>query len=269
MIDIKNLSFHYKVGHPVIRNLDLEILDGRIYGLMGLNGTGKTTLLNLIAGLLFPCEGSVLRDDREVSGRDVETLQNVVLMPAEYELPKASIKKFIARHAVFYPAFSNGIFSDCLREFGIDSETKNLQALSLGQKHKFMLSFVLATGAGLLLLDEPLNGMDIPSRNAFRKLLMKYLGESQSVIISTHIAKDVENILSDVIILKDDGNTFCRPLEEVSRQYSSGIDSSAAEALYAEPCAEGFRVIRENNGDAESDIPLELLFNAVTKGGLK
>ena len=124
-------------------------------------------------------------------------------------------------------------------------------------------------GTGLILLDEPLNGMDPPSRTIFRKLLMRHLRDDQTVVMSTHIMNDVEKIVTDVIIVRNDGTLFCASMSDMAEKYSYGISASAEGALYAENCPEGFRVLRENTGRSEGDIPVEILFNAVTKGAIK
>ncbi len=94
-----------------------------------------------------------------------------------------------------------------------------------------MFSFLLSLGARLMLLDEPLNGMDLPSRGMFRRLLMRHLDDGQSVVVSTHVMSDVDRIVSDLMVLRNDGTLFCASVDELSRRYSYGISSSAEDAL--------------------------------------
>ena len=205
MTEFNAVWYWYDYGHTVIRNASVQLGEGRIYGLLGLNGAGKSTLLKLASGLLFPKRGKVLHNGIDVAERRVETLQDIVFMPSEFDLRKESLEKFVKLNSVFYPRFSREVLDDCLGEFGIDPRTRNLEELSLGNRHKFMLGFLLSLGTGLILLDEPLNGMDLPSRGMFRKLLMRHLRDDQSVVVSTHVMSDVERIVSDVIVLRDDG----------------------------------------------------------------
>lgn len=269
MTELKHMSYWYDPGKTVIRDASMEAAEGRIYGLLGLNGSGKSTLLKLMAGLLFPKEGQVLHKGINAGDRDPATLRNIAFMPAEISLPKESLNRFVSLNSVFYPRFSRSILDDCMKEFGIDPETPDLGKLSLGYKHRFMLSCLLSLGTGLILLDEPLNGMDPPSRTIFRKLLMRHLRDDQTVVMSTHIMNDVEKIVTDVIIVRNDGTLFCASMSDMAEKYSYGISASAEGALYAENCPEGFRVLRENTGRSEGDIPVEILFNAVTKGAIK
>lgn len=269
MTELKDVWYWYEYGQTVIREASVHIEDGRIYGLLGLNGAGKSTLLKLTAGLLFPKKGEILCGGENVADRKVETLQDIVFMPAEFELRNESMEKFVSLNSVFYPRFSRSILDDCLKEFGIDPKTRSLEQLSLGCRRKFMFSFLLSLGAGLMLLDEPLNGMDLPSRGMFRKLLMRHLRDDQSVVVSTHVMSDVDRIVSDVMVLRNDGTLFSGSVDELSRRYSYGIAPSAEGAVYAESCAEGYRVLMSNGGSCESGIPMDMLFNAVIKGGIK
>ena len=269
MTELKEVWYWYEYGQTVIRDASADIEDGRIYGLLGLNGAGKSTLLKLMAGLLFPKKGELLHDGEKVADRKVETLQDIVFMPAEFELRNESLEKFVSLNCIFYPRFNRAVLDDCLKEFGIDPATPSLEQLSLGNRHKFMFSFLLSLGAGLMLLDEPLNGMDLPSRGMFRKLLMRHLRDDQSVVVSTHVMPDVEKIVSDVMVLRHDGTLFCAYVDGLSRRYSYGISSSSEGAIYAESCAEGYRVLRRNEDGCESGIPMDMLFNAVIKGGIE
>lgn len=269
MISIDNVSFGYGQKEPVIRDLTVEVGNGRIYGLFGKNGSGKTTLLKLMSGLLFARRGSIRADGRDVSKRQVETLRNIFFMQAEFRFGRTSLEKFINLHKPFYPAFSMDILEDCLTESGMSMNTEKLDTLSTGEKKKVMFSIALASGSEYLLLDEPMNGMDIPSRGIFRKLLLKHLGEDRTAVISTHIASDMENILSDIMILSDEGKMFSRTIEEISEKYCFGYAVSGEGALYAEPCAGGYRVVSERKGGSPTEIMTELLFNAVTKGRLE
>ena len=271
MLEIGNVSFGYEKNVPVVRNLSCRLQEGRIYGLLGMNGAGKTTLLKLLSGLLFPDSGSIILDGKDVSKRSVETLQKIFYMPSEFRFPGISLEKLIGLQSVFYPYFSLEILMDCLESSGIGSEVKDLGKLSGGQKKKVMLAFALSVRTNILLMDEPLDGMDITSRDIFRKLLVKHTDESRTVVISGHRTQDMENLLTDVLIFRKDGTVFTGCLEELSGRYSFGVDRTGAGAVYAEPYPGGFRVIRENMPSAwhDTDADLEMLFNAVRKGVIR
>lgn len=269
MIELSDVSYWYEPGKEVLRNISANIAGGRIYGLLGLNGTGKTTLLKLLSGLLFPKQGRITIDGENIVLRNVSTLMKVVFMPAELDFRDETAGKYVSMNSVFYPSFSREVLEDSLDKFGIGSPELSLKELSLGQKHKFMFAFLLSLGTEFLFLDEPLNGMDIPSRNTFRKLLFRHLREDQTAIISTHVTADLSNIITDVLIIREDGSLFCASLEDLSHRYIYGIAASDTGAVYAENCAEGYRVIRQNDGEPESEIPVDILFNAVIKGAIR
>lgn len=272
MLELNNVTYGYGKPAPVIRNLSVSIRPGRIYGLLGVNAAGKTTLLNLMAGLIFPVEGRITLDGRDITKREPVTLEKTVLMSSEFGFVKKwKIMDFVRLHSGFYPNFSQTVLEDCLEGFGIDMGNTLLNAMSLGQKHKVLFSILLSFGTDLLLLDEPLNGMDMPSRGVFRKMLMKHLREEQTVIISSHTVPDIEPILTDVMILREDGSCFCEAMEDISARYSFGTSRSDSGAVYSEPCAGGLRVINEKKADTdtESEVSLQLLFNAVNKGIIK
>ena len=270
MIELSNVTYWYEPGKDVIQNISATIRDGRIYGLFGLNGSGKTTLLKLMTGLLFPKEGKILCEGDDTTLRKADTLADIAFMPAEFELKSSeSIRKYVSLNSVFYPLFSRQVLEDCLDAFGINTPDTTLGKLSLGQKHKFMLAFILSLGTKFIFLDEPLNGMDLPSRTAFRKLIARHLREDQSMVISTHVMTDVSKIVSDVLIVRNDGTLFCDSTVNLSQRYSYGISDTDSGAVYAENCAEGYRVLRMNGGFPESEIPMDILFNAVIKGAVK
>ena len=169
MIDIKNLHFSYQKS-KVFDNLNLQFQPGHIYGLLGKNGTGKSTLLRNIAGLLFPDQGSVKVLDHIPGHRNPAFLQELFMVPEEFYLPNVSIEKFVDCNASFYPRFDHARFNRYLREFEIPAGNK-LQQMSYGQKKKALISFGLACNTSLLLMDEPTNGLDIMSKSQFRKVI--------------------------------------------------------------------------------------------------
>ena len=269
MISISKVAYGYEKDSIVVRNLDFAIDKGRIYGLLGKNGSGKTTLLKLLCGEIFPKKGKITADGRDAAERETETLGNIFFIPAEFGFGHLSLDKFIRLHSPFYSSFETTILNDCLEAFGMSPDIPDLQKLSSGQKRKVLLGFALAARPDYLLLDEPLDGMDIPSRDIFRKMLISHMTDRQTAVISTHTVADMENLLTDVIILRPDGSVFASSISELAAKYSFAEDISAEGAVYSEPSAGGYRVIRKNISGEDSPVRMEMLFNAVTKGAVK
>ena len=270
MIDIKNLNFNYtKKQQLLFHGLDCELQAGSIVGLLGKNGAGKTTLLKLIIGLLFPTEGNVEVIGHQPADRQPSLLQDMYFVSEEFHIPGISIKNYVKANAGFYPRFDMELLQRLIRDFELP-ETENLQKLSYGQKKKFLISFALSTKCRLLILDEPTNGLDIPSKAIFRKVLAGSLDEDQLVIISTHQVKDVENLIDRILILEDGKFVMQKDLFDISSSlnFSTSSSGEGENVLYSEMVPGGYKVITpQTNGNSPVDI--ELLFNAVSIGNGK
>jgi ABC-2 type transport system ATP-binding protein len=267
MISIKNLAFSYaKKQKPLFHGLDCELQAGSIAGLLGKNGAGKTSLLKLMIGLLLPSEGEVRVMEHEPSKRQPSLLEDIYFLPEEFNIPGISINNYIKANAEFYPRFDKGMLKRLVSDFELP-ESKNLQKLSYGQKKKFLISFALSTKCRLLILDEPTNGLDIPSKAIFRRVLAGSLDEDQLVIISTHQVKDVENLIDRVLMLENGKFIIQKDLMDISSKLNFATVSSAVgeNILYSEMVPGGYRVITPStNGNSSVDI--ELLFNAISNG---
>ncbi len=270
MIDIKNLTFNYaKKQAPLFNQLDCELEAGSIVGLLGKNGAGKTTLLKLMIGLLQPSSGDIKIIGHEPKKRQPSLLQEVFFVSEEFHLPSISIKSYVKANTGFYPRFDHDLLLRLIQDFELP-DTKSLQKMSYGQKKKFLISFALATKCRLLVLDEPTNGLDIPSKSTFRKVLAGSLNEDQLVIISTHQVKDVENLIDRVLMLDHGKFIMQKNLFDISSQLSfSNANSAEGEnVLYSEMVPGGYRIITPTvNGNSSVDI--ELLFNAIAHGNEK
>ncbi len=270
MIDIKNLNFNYaKKQQPLFQQLDCELEAGSIVGLLGKNGAGKTTLLKLMIGLLLPTAGDIKIIGHDPIKRQPSLLQDVFFVSEEFHLPAISIKSYVKANAGFYPRFDQEILVRLIKDFELP-ETKSLQKLSYGQKKKFLISFALATKCRLLVLDEPTNGLDIPSKSIFRKVLAGSLDEDQLVIISTHQVKDVENLIDRVLMLDNGKFIMQKNLFDISSQlnFSNASSAEGEDILYSEMVPGGYRIITpQMNGSSSVDI--ELLFNAIAHGNEK
>ncbi len=275
MIAFQQLHFSYssdkkKQGgkNEIFKGVTLELAQPGIYGLLGVNGVGKTTLLNLMSGLLFPSHGKLLIDGKEVKERASDTLARLYYMPSQTGLLSFKVGEYARDLAPFYENFNADIWNDCLDTFGLD-RNQNLMKLSEGNQKKAFISFALAAGTEILLLDEPTNGLDIPSKKNFRKLLLKYTREDQYVIISTHLVADVEKLLDHYLIIHHEGEIFNASAQEILDRYVFTTALTEENALYAEPCASGYKVILEKDGTVEemnNEIDIEMLFTAVTGG---
>ena len=241
--------------------------DGRIYGLLGKNGAGKSTLLKNIAGTLFPVEGSIVIDKRIPHRRQPSFLRTLYYIPEEVYVPSISLKQYVNLFAVFYPNFSLDLLNQYLRELEVVVPDK-LTALSFGQQKKFIIAFALACNVKILLMDEPTNGLDIPSKSQFRKLIASVMHKERIILISTHQTRDLENLIDEVIIV-DNGHLLMQAsMEEITQKFYFDTVSSmikTAKVIYAEEQLKGIAIVRDNIRGEDSKINLEYLFNGVTQ----
>jgi ABC-2 type transport system ATP-binding protein len=266
MINIQELTFGYVKNDPLFRDFSVQVRSGAITGLLGKNGAGKTTFLKLAAGLLYPQAGRIKVGHHEPRNREPSFLTDIYFVPEEFFLPAISISRFIRANHLFYPRFDHGLIKKLLLEFELN-ESHSIEKLSYGQKKKFLISFALASRCRLLVLDEPTNGLDIPSKTVFRKVVAGNLEDDQLVLISTHQVRDVESLLDNIILLADGKILLQKDLTEISYNlmFENVIAMDTPDVLYGEATPGGYKVIkRQLNGNSMVDI--ELLFNAVSKG---
>ena len=264
MIEIKNLSFSYG-KETLFSNLDLSATPGNIYGLLGKNGAGKTTMLKILCGMLFPKEGECQIMGHRPRDRSPLLLQELFIVPEAFNLPSVTMQKYEKLYAPFYPRFSSTRFHDYLEEFELDTK-KKLKTLSYGQKKKFLLAFALATGCRLMLLDEPTNGLDIPSKSSFRKLLASLLTDDSLFIISGHQVRDLENLIDPVVILDEGKIIFNHSMAEISSRLSVHLQRERpdeGDVLHVENLLGYYAVVTENLDGEETEVSLEMLFNTV------
>lgn len=269
MIHIENLKYKYQGAKQYVFdgfNLDLE--DNNIYGLLGKNGTGKSTLLYLISGLLRRTAGSITIDGVDTSLHRAETLEEIFLVPEESDLASMTLDAYVRLNQPFYPRFSREILESCLRDFELTPDI-HLKELSMGQKKKVYMSFALAANTRLLLMDEPTNGLDIPSKSQFRRVIANNMGDDRTMIISTHQVHDVESLLDHIMILDHSELLLNESVADICSKYSfefRSMGEPADDVIYAEPSLQGNAVItRRREDEDETQLNLELLFNAVTK----
>ncbi|MDC7218786.1 MAG: ABC transporter ATP-binding protein [Spirochaetales bacterium] len=269
MITLENLGFQYskKAPAPLFKDLNLKLERGNIYGLLGLNGAGKTSLLKIMSGQLFRTAGEADVIGFDPGSRKPEMLREIFYVPEEFYLPRMKAETYLKLNTVYYPRFDREKFEEYCTTFQLDTSL-NISDFSFGQKKKFLLAFGLASQATLLILDEPTNGLDIPSKTQFRKTVASALTKERSFIISTHQVRDMENLFDPLVILHEGKIVLNRTMGELSSRIS--MENSFTEPvlseniLYTEKVPGGWCTLRaDSSPENETTLDLEVLFNAV------
>jgi len=261
MITLKELSFSYSRKKEVLDRINLEVGSGHICGLLGKNGEGKTTLLNLLSGQIFPDQGSCLVLEEIPSERNARFLQQIFLLPEEISMPEVTAIEYIKMYAAFYPTFRDDICKACVESFEINLSDR-LSKMSQGQRKKVAITLALAAHTPLLLMDEPTNGLDIPSKATFRRLVASLIDDNQTVIISTHQVRDLESLIDTVLILDQRQILLNKTLNEIGEKLYFGPLLPEEKALYSEPTPQGTIGVTARKDKEETAVSLELLFNA-------
>ncbi len=267
MIRIDKLCFGYKKKQLLYRDLDLSLDAGRIYGLLGKNGAGKSTLLKNLTGLLFPSSGVVTVNGFQPSQRKPSFLRTIYFIPEEVYVPALTINAYVGVFAPFYPLFDKAMLDAYLEKLDVHTDDK-LTKLSFGQQKKFIIAFALACNTSVLIMDEPTNGLDIPSKKRFRKLISSAMNEERIIFISTHQTRDLENLIDQVIIVDNGELLLNASVESISQKLSLQIvqeDDTDLPVIYEEEVLQGRAVITPNTTGIETKISLEQLFNAAAE----
>ena len=267
MITVQNLSFSYTPKQKLFSNLNLQMNKGHIYGLLGKNGAGKSTLLKNMIGLALPKSGSCKVNGTDVSTRPVSVLEDVYFLPEEIYVPSLTPGKFAASTGSFYPKFYKGQYDQYLKMLDIDPSAI-MDKMSFGQQKKAMIAFGLATNTSLLIMDEPTNGLDIPSKTQFRKLIASVLTEERCIVISTHQVRDLDSLIDSLLVLHNRDIVVNCPIEDISERltFATYADTTGIPVLYEEDGIRGKNVILQNTEGNYSKTDLELLFNAIITG---
>ena len=182
-----------------------------------------------------------------------------------------TLEAYVKLNKPFYPRFSRDILESCLRDFELTPDI-HLKELSMGQKKKVYMSFAMAANTKLLLMDEPTNGLDIPSKSQFRKVIANNMADDRTMIISTHQVHDVESLLDHIVMLDRSQILLNASVADICEKYNfefRSLGEPQDDVLYSEPSVQGNAVItRKREGDEDTQLNLELLFNAVTKRAL-
>jgi ABC-2 type transport system ATP-binding protein len=270
MIKFRNVSFRYASSKPfVLDNVSMDLQPGHIYGLLGKNGVGKSTMFRLISGLNPVTQGSVLTLHSVPFKRSPLMLQDIFLLPEEIDFPAMTALKYGSLYGAFYPKFSLEKMKTYLEQFNIRLDQK-LNTMSQGQRKKAYIAFALACNTRILLMDEPTNGLDIPSKTIFRKMLATCQGEERLIIISTHQVRDLERLIDAVIIMEEQHLALCDTAENLLKTFHFGAYEPEAEVIYHDDTERG-RIGLTLRGDAPvqtlDDLDLEILFNAMVMDG--
>lgn len=261
MIKITNLNYSYDGYSNVIGNINLTLHEGHIYGLLGANGVGKTTLIKILSGLLYSSEESCKVDDINPFKRKIELQRDMFLFDEEPISHSFSIVSMAKSLAPLYPNFDWQDFQNMLKELKVDGNVK-LRSLSQGQRKKAYIAFGLAANTRYLFMDEPTNGLDITSKETFRKLVVAHALPERTIIISTHQIDDVENVLDSIIIMNINGILLSSTIEEVSRKLIFGPIDNPEEAIFVTDTLQGPCGIMKNDTDLETTVDLKMLFTA-------
>ncbi len=267
MLTINELSFSYPNKPPLLKAISLQFKDGHIYGLLGKNGAGKSTLLKNLVGLASPSAGNCMYNGEAVFKRSVSVLEDIYFIPEDIFVPGLTPAKFVAGTAGFYPKFSQDDFFGYMKALDVDPDgIMNKQ--SYGQQKKAMIAFGLAANTNLLVMDEPTNGLDIPSKVRFRKLIASVQTDSRCIIISTHQVRDLDSLIDTVLVLHDNRIIMNKTLDEVTEKLYFGIydETNGLPVLYEEDHIRGRYAILKNTRSIFSKPDLELLFNGITGG---
>lgn len=264
MIEIKDLAFSYGKT-PILKSITTTLEEGRIYGLLGENGVGKTTLLTLLCGLKKVCSGSITTDGQNPFDRTPTLLQNQFYLPDEVLPIAMKAECFAKERGAFWPDYDHAKFLEIMKEFENDP-AKKMNQMSAGQLKKTYISLALACGCKYIFMDEPTNGLDIPSKTQFRSAIMKYTTDDSTIVISTHQVRDLENIIDPIIILDRQDVLLNASVEEITSKLCFDYGTQLhPESLYSEQLPGGFIQVYPNSTGEDSKINVEALFNAVHK----
>ncbi|HIZ86482.1 MAG TPA: ATP-binding cassette domain-containing protein [Candidatus Coprenecus stercoravium] len=264
VVKIDHLKFNYR-KHIVFEDLSLELEPGRIYGLLGENGVGKTTLLRIICGLLRTKEGVCTVNGTASQKRNPEMLSDIYYVPEIFFAPAISVNTFARSNSLLYPRWDAGQFRKICQTFDIDPSHR-FDKLSHGQQKKALIAFAVALNTRILLMDEPSNGLDIPSKTTLRRIISECAAEDRIIVISTHQVRDLENLIDPIIILDRSGMIMNATIERISGKLSFITSREPdPEAYWSESSLNGYFQVIPNRENIQSGVNLEALFNAALK----
>ena len=268
-VGLKSISPNKEKGHMlpsdrfVLKNISMNLEEGRIYGLLGENGVGKTTLLTLLCGLKKPQIGSIDIDGHDPYKREPSLLSDQYYLSDEVAPMNMKAVDYARNYGKFWEGFDMEKFMEVMTVLDNDPQQK-MTHMSFGQLKKTYIAFALACNTKYLYMDEPTNGLDIPSKAQFRKAVTKYTREDSIILISTHQVRDLENIIDPIIILDRQDVLLNATLEEITEKLYFDYSSEKIEgALYSEMIPGATVQVCLNQNGEESKVNMEALFNTV------
>jgi ABC-2 type transport system ATP-binding protein len=220
-----------------------------------------------MVGTLFPVDGSITVNGKNPQKRQPSFLQTIYYLPEDVYVPPLTIKQYKNLYSPFYPEFNADNFYRYLAELEVNVDGK-LNKLSFGQQKKFVIAFALACNTKVLLMDEPTNGLDIPSKTQFRKLIASIMYDERIVFISTHQVRDLENMIDQVIIVDNGDLLLHESITNIGYKLCFKTVTEipyGVKVLYKEAMLKGMSVVMENVDNEDSKLNLEYLFNGVTE----
>ena len=220
LLECNNLCKSYD-DKQILKDINLKIPKGKIIGLLGKNGTGKTTLIKLINDLLTPTSGEILINGKKPG---VESKEIIAYLPEKTYLDREmKVKDAIKYFKEFYKNFDSQKAIELLKDLDLDINTK-ISKMSKGMQEKLQLILVMSRNAELYILDEPLGGVDPATRDYILDTILSNFCEGASVIISTHLISDIERILDEVIFIDKGQIIVTSSADELRNKENASID---------------------------------------------
>lgn len=263
MINLNDLSYRYPSGQQALYNVTSQIAPG-FHLLLGANGSGKTTLLHLIAGLRLAVPAMACEIDGTATSKRLPSLTGeVFLLGDDMKFPYGTIRQMVKYHAPFYPNFDEALLQSNLQRFGL-KDNEQIDRYSLGTRKKAQLAYVLSLRPRVLLLDEPANGLDITSRCEFLTMLYETMTDEQTVIVSTHTVYDFQNVVDNVILLREGRLILSMPVWKITERLAFVSETTPVpDALFMQQMCGRFNAIVPNDGTLSTDLDFVLFYGAL------
>ncbi len=262
LISVENVGFAFSKGDQVLSDINLLIPGGKISGLLGLNGIGKTTLLKLLCGLLKPQVGDIRVLNENPRDRSSSVLQNFFFVPDQCTFPAGIAgKTFVRQFSRLYPEYDAELFQRVVDSFALSLDSP-LNNGSTGERKKFYIAFGFATRCRCLFFDEPLAGLDIPSKSVFRDLLVDQIDEDRVILLSTHEPRELPSLLDAVCFLSKSHAVYTE-LAGLDAPVAQVVTSEKVpDAIFTESHPHGFLSLIPRRVDNGHELDTEFLFRA-------